>query len=212
MNIQKITKDKLRNISKENLIEALEYQSFKRGLRTLTDFLEHKSLYTWIYSGHYDFKYTAIEFIKKLAIIFDIDQKEILLEIEESKILYNEVNSYCNSYIFVNTDFKRTTQPIFALCVSEGQRNIRLEKEDLVFKSKKEVLQIISSTVLNHYKESAGEIGIWGKIKRYTYHHKDGQIYVFNCNGELIKDSANIVESRAVITIKGKELICGQMN
>ena len=55
--------------------------------------------------------------------------------------------------------------------------------------------------VVKHYSNSHGTIGIWGEIKNYAYHHRDGKVYIFDTDGQLIKD-AEVIENRAVCGMK----------
>ncbi len=212
MNIHQLIKERISTVSKEKIVKELEYNSQARGLKSLNAFLEYKTLYSWIYSGHYDFKYTAITFFEKLVEIFCLNKKDITAELDRCKEINLEIDRYQNSYIFINTNFKRSTQPIFALCMLESKRNLVLPIEELIFKSDEEVFKIISLIVLQHYKNSDGKIGIWGTTINYIYHHSDGKTYTFDINGNRIENDRNVCESRATLTINGKDLPCGQMN
>jgi len=129
-----------------------------------------------------------------------IPSKPTVFTEEELKIK-KELLKFKDSYIFINTNFRRKSQPIFALAFCEGQRNIALDKNNLIFKSDKEVFQIISDTIKNHYISTNGKIGIWGNVVNYAYHHNDGKVYVFDKYGNQI-DSKPIVESRASLRLK----------
>ena len=94
----------------------------------------------------------------------------------------------------------------------ESNRNLILPMEELIFKSEDEVFRIISFIVTQHYKNSDGKIGIWGTTINYIYHHSGGKAYIFDINGNRINDDKYVCESRATLTINGKDLICGQMN
>ncbi len=117
-----------------------------------------------------------------------------------------ELRKFKDSYIFVNTDFKRKGEPIFALAFCESQRNVIFNKEDLIFKSDEEVLNLISDIVKQHFIETKGNIGIWGDIVSYVYHHRNGETYVFDKNG-LLRDDEKVIESKAVLSLNGKEIL-----
>jgi len=113
-----------------------------------------------------------------------------------------ELRKFKDSYIFVNTNFKRKNEPIFALAFCEGERRISLDKNELIFKNDDEIFKIVSNIVKEHYEQSAGKIGIWGNIVNYTYHHSNDKVYVFDKNGDKI-ESEPIYESKAVLRLKG---------
>jgi hypothetical protein len=112
-----------------------------------------------------------------------------------------EREKFKECYIFINTNFKRKSEPIFALAFLEYKRHISLPKDDLVFKSDKEIFKIIGNIVKNHFIASDGKINMWGKIANYNYHHKDGNSYVFDTHGNIIKDE-KIIESRAKLCLR----------
>ena len=119
---------------------------------------------------------------------------------EELKIK-SELSKFEGCYIFVNTNFKRKSEPIFALAFCEGQRNIGLDKNDLIFRGDDEIFAIISNIVKQHYIDSSGSIGIWGTVINYVYHHSDGESYIFDKDGNQLKD-IDIIENRAVLKLK----------
>jgi hypothetical protein len=101
----------------------------------------------------------------------------------------------------VNTNFKRASQPIFALAIMESFRYVLPNIEKLIFKSDKDVLDIISDFVASHYKVNKGELKIWGKIDNYIYHHTDDRIYTFGKKGKMLKDAPEIFEDHASIQL-----------
>ncbi len=56
-----------------------------------------------------------------------------------------------NPYMFIDTHFTRTTQPIITLTVMESRRCISIDKEEIFLKSKIEVFEIISKGIQTHY-------------------------------------------------------------
>ncbi|MEA2091327.1 MAG: hypothetical protein U9O83_03050 [Campylobacterota bacterium] len=202
MNLHNIVKIKLETSSSEELIQKLQYSSIKRGLKTLEAFLAYENLHSWIHSGYYDFKYTAVEFYEQLAKALNISSEDINSELQKQKKYQREVDKFKNCYIFVNTNFKRTTQPIFALAISESSRRIQIKAEKLVFKKDTEILAIVSDIVKAHYEQTQGVVGIWGKIVNYVYHHSDNKSYKFDIDAKEI-ENITVKESHATLTLKG---------
>jgi len=112
-----------------------------------------------------------------------------------------EYEKFKECYIFVNTNFKRKSEPIFALAFLEYKRHISLLKDDLIFKTDEEVFKIIGAIVKHHFITSNGQINMWGKIVNYKYYHKDGNSYVFDIDGNIIIDE-KVIESRASLCLK----------
>jgi hypothetical protein len=112
-----------------------------------------------------------------------------------------EREKFKECYIFVNTNFKRKSEPIFVLACLEYTRHISLPKDDLVFKTDEEIFKIIGNIVKNHFITSSGKIELWGKVENYNYHHKDGNSYVFDTEGKIIIDE-KIIESKARLCLR----------
>ena len=117
-----------------------------------------------------------------------------------------ESKRFKNSYLFINTDFKRTTQPIFILAFCESQRRIRLNLENLLFKSDDEILQIVSQFVKDDFYTSEAKAGIWGSIVSYTWNHRDEETYSFHTDGSYEKIDIKPEQVKATLSIKGRTI------
>ena len=186
---------------KESFLRSLGYKSVAKGERTLEAFLSTKTLYEWIQRGHFDFRYSAEEFVLALAKECKFDEEQIVQEIEKAKKRQIQIAKLPIPYIFVDTNFKRTTQPVFVLAFCEGLRRIKLDKETLYNNSKEQRLSKVSKIIKKHYEKSGGELKIWGKIHSYNFHDIDGLVYVFDTDGKLIQKDAHVDESRATLSV-----------
>ncbi|NCB10806.1 MAG: hypothetical protein EOM78_04145 [Erysipelotrichia bacterium] len=118
----------------------------------------------------------------------------------ESDIYQKE--QFKNSYIYVNTNFKRNGEPIFALAFSEPKRRISLSsKEELFSKTKEEVFEFVSNFVKSHYLQNNGNLGIWGDIDTYQL-NLDNQVYVFDREGIFLPLEIPKIESYATVGLK----------
>ena len=197
MNIHNTIKNQLQFSSKEKIVKQLGYSSIQKGLKTLDSFLESEDLYTWIHSGYYDFKYTAKQFLVKICSILDLSIDEVKKEIALQTSKHKDLKILNSSYIFVNTNFKRTSEPVFALVFLESSRRLKVETAQL---------ESISLIVKEHYIKNNGQLNIWGKIQSYIFHH-DNNTYTFDVNGKLIENNQEVLESKAILTLKGKEIL-----
>ena len=195
-------KVKLHKANANNIIKGMGYKSTKTGFKTLEKFLACSNICDWLISGHYDFCYNSKEFLEKLTTQLEVNPKLYIAEINQCTKIKNEHKKIKNCYIFVNTNFHRTTQPIFSLAFMEGHRRLTPPKQSLMFKTDKQIFNNISKLVKKHYQETQGELSMWGKIDNYVYHHFDGRKYVLDSNGCLIDFNTDIYESIATITIK----------
>ena len=163
-----------------NLAKKLGYYSLDKLNQALLKITQAKSLDEFLQNGYYDYVYTSENLVLKLAKIYGFN---ILDELNQAKKLNDEVKKYKNSYIYIDTNFKRTTQPIFMLAMMQGVRYVYFDKKELVFKSLDKQLQFISKIVKNHYKKIK-KLPLFGEITRYKFNHL-GKNYSFGVDGTL---------------------------
>lgn len=194
--IFKQIREKLISQDTTKLDKKMGYNNYKNFEKTLKNFLSSKSLYDWLENGHYDYVNTSYDFFIKLSSELDIDTKKHL---KQKELLKNEILRFKNSYLFINTNFHRTSEPIFALAAMESLRRIDLSnREDFYFKSTDEILKMISQEIKKHYQER-DSLPLWGPIVNYQV-HLEGDIYVFDVNGVFQKD-LKVSENKAFLTI-----------
>ena len=192
-------KEKIKLQNKTFISKELGYSNLTKFEKTLNKFLEFSTLYEWFQCGHYDLVNTAGDFFIKLSRALKIDENTINNEIKNITLYKHEVEKFKDSYIFVNTNFKRKNEPIFALALCENQRRISLYKnENLLFKSIDEILEILSKEIKKHYLQNSDKLGIWGKIVSYQVHIFD-TIYIFHINENLRSNNVIVFESKATL-------------
>lgn len=176
---------KIKNISIEELKIKLAYQSAKKLEKSINIFMETKTIYDWLNSGFYDLVYDAKELFLKLCEVFGIWDLIVQNELNYCENLKNEIYRFKGSYIFVNTNFKRKNESIFALALCEKKRRISLFKnERFLFKTKEEILELVSNIVIEHYKINDGKCSIWGNIINYQLNLFD-TVYIYSLDGKI---------------------------
>ena len=194
-------KEKIKLQNKTLLTKELGYSNSTKFEITLNKFLQFSTLNEWFQCGHYDLVNTAGDFFIKLSKALKIDEDTINNEIKNITLYKKEIEKFKDSYIFVNTNFKRKNEPIFSLALCENQRRISLyKKENLLFKPTDEILEILSKEIKEHYSQNSNNLGIWGKIVFYQVHLFD-IIYIFDTNGILKPNNAIVFESKATLEI-----------
>jgi hypothetical protein len=194
-------KEKINLQNRTFLAKELGYSSSTKFEKTLNKFFEFSILYEWFLCGHYDLVNNAEDFFIKLSKALKIDENIINQEIEKIAIYKQEIEKFKDSYIFVNTNFKRKNEPIFALALCENIRRISLyKKENLLFKTTKEIFEILSKEIQEHYSQNSNTLGIWGKIISYQVHLFD-TIYIFDINGILKSNDVIVFENKATLEI-----------
>ncbi len=199
MDINDLVRKRLEGKDKIEIVKKMGYQVHAKGVESLNYFLS-KNLSDFITDGMYDFRYSAEEFFRKLCEVLEIDEESVNKEIQKINEIIIKRRAYEKSYIFVNTNFKRQSQSIFALAFMEGERRLRPNIDNLLFKSDEDVLKEISRVVKTHYHDTKGKLPMWGNIVNYAYHHKNGKVYVFDTDGNLTEQE--VEESLATLSVK----------
>jgi hypothetical protein len=195
-------KEKIKLQNKTLLAKELGYSNLTKFEITLNKFFKFSTLYEWFQCGHYDLLNTAQDFFIKLSKALKIDENTINNEIKNITLYKHEVEKFKDSYIFVNTNFKKKNEPIFALALCENQRRISLyKKENLLFKSTDEILEILSIEIKKHYLQNSDNLGIWGKIVSFQV-HLFNTIYIFDTNGNLKSNDLIVFENKAILKYK----------
>lgn len=111
--------------------------------------------------------------------------------------------------IFVDTQFKRTTQPIFALAACEHQRHIRLDDATLRAYLKEDEnhrVALIGQVVREHYVQHGSQLGIWGTISHYVLTLGPDKVVVLHPDGSVAKDVAAPAPAQAKLLYKNKAI------
>jgi len=205
MDLHTRLQDELKKSSKEQIVKKLGYNSTSKARQALDTFIKCKNLHGWISYGFYDFKYTSVEFVKRLGEILSVSSEDIQVALDRQKVYQKELKRVQSSYIFVQTNFVRAGESIFVLACLSSTRRLALPTEKLLFKTDKEIFEIVSKLIVEHYKRTEGKLLIFGKIDHYQYHHTDNKIYTFGGDGEEI-DCEVTQESNATLYVGGKKL------
>lgn len=183
-----ILNQKIKDASIEDLKQKLDYQSTKKLEKSLNKFLKTETIYEWLNSGFYDLSNNAEQFLIKLCKALEISNIELQKELDNCINKKTEIEKFKDAYIFVNTNFKRKSEPIFALAFLESKRRISLYKnEKYLFKSRNEILNIISNEIIKHYIFNNGKLVVWGDIVNYEL-YLFGNLYTFTKDGKLINE------------------------
>lgn len=157
--------------------------------------------------SYYDFKYSSEAFVIKLSDIAGISssltRKEVTL-IQERVIRQKQA---FKPYLFVDTGFKRTTQPVFALAACEGQRYLHFDK-DFWSVPLYEQLVTVYERIQEHMDQTKGFLGVWGYIRRYYFvYDYDGSAIEINPAGQIVAARDHFQTSVASVEVKGRNLM-----
>ncbi|AJI56206.1 hypothetical protein LA02_1000 [Francisella philomiragia] len=155
MEITKIT-NKLSDKDISQLAKELGYNSAEIFQKTYQKFQQSQTLKNWLQSGSYDSVNTTESFVSKLAKIADIDIEQ---DIVAAKEFLMEKEKFKNSYILAVTDFNRQNQSIFSMMADFNNRRLSLySNAELLFKTDKEILDIMPRLISQHYNMDSNNI------------------------------------------------------
>lgn len=212
MTLHKQIRQKLEQVSHNEVLRRMGYYNLKAGNKTLQKFLDTDTIYLWLKTGNFDMKYDSEEFLRVLLKTLDLLTPLAEVEINESQKRLGCIARMKKSYIFIDTHFKRSGEPVFVLAMLEGRRHISIDKELLVYKSETEIFEEIGKIIRQHYLTCEGKLNLWGEIYTYVYHHSDGNKYIFNPDGTPSEDHEDIQESKAELRIGNQKILINTPN
>jgi hypothetical protein len=179
---------------KQNLCKKLGYNNFKPCLEKL-NYLEKHGIEEFLKANFgYDFVLPSELFLKKVIELYGDEEDKKLFEKIREKL------SRKPGHLFVNTNFKRRSEPIFALAAFEGLRNIYIDRKE--FENKEEELEFVKNFIKNHYKENNGNLKIWRDIKNYIYKSDSFDKYlVIDKNGNIVDELDKFNPSIATLSV-----------
>ena len=171
------------NSDKKVLSKALGYVREQNFTRALANLEAAKSLDEFITKGHFDWAHSSETLILALSKHFALN---IDAELSEVQKLYNERVKFRGSYIYIDTDFRRNNEPIFALAMAQHLRYISLTPflDELCFKALHEQLKTISKITKSYYQKTQ-TLPIFGAITGFKLYFL-GKNYSLDTNGEFI--------------------------
>lgn len=207
MNLLKQIQNNLSDRKIADIVIELGYKSSKSAKVTqvLTELLNITELDEYMDKSYYDFKYDSKTLLQAICEIADISKFDYAKTIEEYQDEKCRLEAMYIPYIFINTNFKRKNEPIFALAIMESRRRIQLDKKMYLEKNEDELNTYISNVVKLHYKWENGKLPLWGDIKAYIYYDIKGNRTVYSPLGNIIETEA-IQETRACVTLKNRHL------
>lgn len=151
-------------------------------------------------SGDFDFRYSDQQFLRALCACLEIDMTLVDQVIDEVAEWLEEERDAFKPYLWVDTEFQRTTQPLFALAACESHRYLEVG-DDAWHLSEIEKLEAAKHVVVKHVQETSGKLSIWGEIKRYKLFCSESKVYLLDLNGDVIGETSEDVPNRAALQL-----------
>lgn len=148
-------------------------------------------------------------FAKSLGVVLGIAPEVMDATITQIKQELEEIANRFIPRIFVETHFKRASQPLFALAACEHFRRPNLDEQTLTayFQTNEaEQIQLIGNFVIEHYDHCKGDLGIWGPIDHYVCTFAPERAWIFRPDGSLERETDATSQSEAKLTLNGKQI------
>lgn len=172
------------NSDKKALSKALGYAREKNFSSALADLQRANSLDEFMSKGHFDWSHSSKTLILALSEHFGLNIED---EFNAAKIHYDERAKFRGSYIYIDTNFKRFNEPIFALAMAQYLRYISLTPflDELCFKTLDEQLNIISKVVKDYYQKTQS-LPVFGEITGFKLYLL-GKNYALDTDGNFVQ-------------------------
>ena len=134
-------------------------------------------------TGGFDFRYDADGFVRALCEALGMSPPDYETGLEAARATAAHRRAFA-PYIRVDTDFRRTTQPLFVLSMLECRRRIQLPR---ALRDLSAIGQIHKARgiVIAHYRNYAGVLEFWGDITGYRFFYEPGACVVFDTQGNV---------------------------
>ena len=164
--------------------------------------LQAGSLKNFLEQSQYDLVHTNDSFVLKVCQQCMIDPLELIETVTALQKEHAILSELKTPYIFINTNFKRNNEPIFALACMEHTRRIGIDKKCLL-ETMDNGLATAILEIKKHMAKTLGNLPLWGKIINYQY-VVNTKRYIINTEGEVINcvDDSKGLESHATLHLR----------
>lgn len=188
-------KARLKGKTPVEILKAMGYQKpTQQTIERLESVMASKRL--GLEHGGFDLKYSTPEFLGALCKVAGIDEQEARQRVRH---LHNGVSEDWHAfkpYLWVNTHFKRRSQPIFALAAMESRRYLSFP-EGFWRLPIAEQLGEAQRKVHTHMADTEGTLPMWGDIDEYWFFYEPETAYVLSTSGDVLGKWKGPVPNRA---------------
>lgn len=153
-------------------------------------------------SSSFDFRFSQIEFVKALFKALGFEKSLTDKCIKQRRDRLRKITDSFKPYIWVDTEFKRQSQPIFALAFCEHMRYIEFPRT-FFLNSIETQLRIAGERAALCYQETGGLLAIWGEIKRFRFYVAKNEAYILDTQGKVVGKYNGSVDNKATLEKDG---------
>lgn len=199
MELRNILKEKLEAMDLLALAKKVGYGDAKKGKNRIVSLVD-KDYFGLCDNGCYDLVHSNSSLLKSLCKALEINNILYEKTCYAIELLKEDIKKSNYRHIYIHTDFKRKSEPIFALAALECKRrlyNLNFLRGFTLEHQIKEVAQVVKE----HYINNIGKLEFWGNIKNYVYHYDaKKEPIIFDIEGKIVNKV--IYESSATMSLK----------
>ena len=180
--LQALIHQKLLKVDLKELSHSLGYRGGDKFKKRLTVIFANE--YFGLDSSYYDFKFSSEEFVRQLCNYLGIPSLLVDKVLDEIKAELEKQKHAPKPYVFIDTDFKRKSEPIFLLSALQNRRYLKID-DIVAAKPLDKQLQDVQKIVTAHYQKNP-ILDLWGQVQRYAYFYQEDFIVVLSVKGEIL--------------------------
>jgi len=180
--LQALIHQKLLTVNLKELSHSLGYRGNDKFKKRLTAMFSNE--YLGLDSSYYDFQFSSEEFVRQLCNHLNIPSLLVDKVLDEIKAELEKQKNASKPFIFIYTDFKRKSEPVFVLAGMQNRRYITID-DAVAHQPLDKQLQDIQEIVTAHYQTNP-ILELWGQVQRYAYFYQADYIVVFSVTGEIL--------------------------
>lgn len=168
----------------EDTLRAMGYRAVT-AKNTERYFAALQPPYFGLHQSMFDMKYSSEEFLRKLCSVLGVGESSLNNVVAAVKADLEAKRVAFKPYLWVDTQFVRTSEPVFVLAAMEGHRHLML-RDDLWRYPLAIQLEEAQEAVCSHWHDTFGELPVWGTIDAYLFFYAEERAYVLAPTGEVV--------------------------
>ncbi|GAA0792367.1 hypothetical protein [Marinobacterium sediminicola] len=205
MTLQQELQLRLANVDRREIAQLMGYRPHRIDKCVERIQLQLTDPYLGLGKGRFDFKYSDEGFLRALCELVGLGLETYEDEIAGLRRELDERRQVFKSYVFVDTGFQRTTEPVFVLALSESRRRIYLDADTRMLPMDQQV-SCVQKMVRDHFEACKGTLGIWGNIRRYLFVYEENEQLILTPDGIIVRETVKEEAVCAQLSSKGKVL------
>ncbi len=135
--------------------------------------------------GDFDFRFDALGFLRRLCAMAGLPEEVSEPAIQEALQVQHWLQFGFKPRLTAITHFQKHGQPAFALAAMNAQREVNVPAEVATWPIHDQ-FRWAQRCILDHMRETAGELPFWGVIQAYCYRHAPNEHVWLSTQGEIL--------------------------